>query len=197
MSNSEQLIDFASATTTAGFINVSGLAFGYIGSSYTDSDWFKTYLVSGVTYTFSMYGVQLDSYLVVRDFSGISLGVIDSNGAGVAESASFTPTTSGVYYLDAQSYWSSLYNTGNYGLAVTSNSTDDYTAQRTTTSILSLGQPKSGNIEIAADADWHKVELIAGVTYQASITGGTLQNPYVALYDSNGSQIGSSYAGGA
>ena len=196
MSNSEISFDFSASTLTAGWLGVSGLATGYIGSSYTDSDWFKIYLVSGTTYTLSMLGTQLDSYLVVRDASGASLGFVNQYGVGGVESTVYTPTSTGVYYLDAQSYWSSVYNTGAYALSVTSNIIDDYAAFTSTTSTLTLAQPRNGSIEVASDADWHKVTLTAGVSYQVSVTGGTLPNPYVALYNSNGSQIGSAYADG-
>ena len=71
-------------------------------SPHTDSDWFRTYLVAGATYTLTMDADNLDSKLSLRDAGGVLLksdtGLADFYRAVI----SYTPTVSGYYYLDAQ-----------------------------------------------------------------------------------------------
>ena len=71
---------------------------------------------------------------------------------------------------------------------------DDYAASTSTTGTVSVGGSKGGNIEIAGDADWFKVTLTAGQTYQFNVKGfdtgdGTLVNPYMRLRDSTGASL--------
>ena len=192
MSSSEGSIDLANSALTGGWINVSGSTTGTI-SPANDSDWFKVYLVSGVKYSFTMGGPQVDSYLFLRDASGVAVGYLNGVGAGVTETGAYTPTSTAFYYIDAQATGLSPGNTGTYTITVGSNVPDDYAANTNTTSTLALSQAKSGSIEIASDADWHKLSLIAGTKYEIAVAGGTLLNPWVAMYDSAGTKIGSSY----
>jgi hypothetical protein len=78
---------------------------------------------------------------------------------------------------------------------------DDYAASTATTGIISAGGSTSGNIETSGDADWFKVTLVAGTTYQFDLKGsdtgsGTLQQPWLFLYDSAGNQLRSDLNGG-
>ena len=49
--------------------------------------------------------------------------------------------------------------------------TDDYAQNTGTTGALPVGGSTTGNIEIAGDADWFEVTLVAGNTYQLSLEG--------------------------
>jgi hypothetical protein len=72
---------------------------------------------------------------------------------------------------------------------------DDYAGNSTTTGAISVGGQASGNIEVANDTDWFRVTLTAGTTYRIDLNGsagggGTLSDPYVFIYDSNGNPGG-------
>jgi serralysin len=89
----------------------------------TDADWVAVTLTAGQTYTMAMIGVGAleldvdDTYLRLRDSTGALLVEDDDGGPGATSLLSYTPATTGTYYLDAQSFGSSA--GGGYGLAVT------------------------------------------------------------------------------
>jgi hypothetical protein len=76
---------------------------------------------------------------------------------------------------------------------------DDFADSRTDTTSpigqLATNAQRSGNIEIAGDRDWFRLDLIAGQTYifrlQGQDSGGglTLGDPYLRLYGSTGKQL--------
>lgn len=185
--------DITGNTSTYGWANVSGYVYGLI-NPYNDSDWYKTYLVAGISYSIQMQGSTLDSYLVLRDVNGSKIVFSNYFGAGLTETISYTPSISGVYYLDAQSYWTSANNTGFYLLGISSTKMDDYVATSQTTSTLQLGQIRSGSIEMAADADWHRISLVAGQSYGVHLSG-QLSGAEVKIFDQAGLDTGSAGAG--
>lgn len=71
---------------------------------------------------------------------------------------------------------------------------DDYAASTATTGTVAIGGSTTGNIETTGDADWFKVTLTAGETYQFKLEGsdtgqGTLQSPYLELRDGAGNHL--------
>ena len=63
---------------------------------------------------------------------------------------------------------------------------DDYLASTNTTGSLVLGVATSGAIETRRDHDWFRIVLTAGQSYQFTLIGGTLIDPYLYLRDSAG-----------
>ncbi len=66
-----------------------------------------------------------------------------------------------------------------------------------TTAVLSVGEIETHAITVAGDADWFKVNLVAGITYSFTLasSGGPgigLPDPDIAIYDSLGNVINSS-----
>jgi subtilisin-like proprotein convertase family protein/subtilisin family serine protease len=172
--------DLSGSTATLGWLNTSGFTWGTISTS-TDSDWYQTYLLAGRTYTISMSG-SLDSWLLLHDSSGIQLVSADKFVSGGQETITYTPTASGYFYVDAKSSGSTI---GKYTVSLASDATsDDYAADATTTSHLTLGQNHTGSLEQAGDADWHAVVLQAGKTYNV-ISSGSNAAPFVRVYDAN------------
>jgi subtilisin-like proprotein convertase family protein len=171
------------ATTTA-WIAVSGKVYGVL-EQHQDSDWYKTYLVAGVRYTLTMQADNLDSSLTLRDANGLAI----STGGGTADYyravITYTPTASGYYYLDAQASGNAK-SQGNYTLELTSTQGDDFTANTETTSTLTLGQPGNGTLELAADADWHRVVLNADQTYSFDLGGSLGANGQLRVMSEGG-----------
>ena len=114
----------------------------------------------------------------------------------MAETITFTPASSGLYYLDAESYWTSANNRGLYTVNLSSNVSDDFSGTTTTTSQLQLGQARNGVLETASDADWHRVSLVAGKAYAFQSTGTLGDRAYLKLFDPDALATGSYGAGG-
>ena len=193
MSRSEHFVDVASSTATQGWANVSGQVYGFVDPSW-DSDWYATYLTAGITYTLRLFAPAFDGVLALRNASGGLVSVADFYDVGGTEALVYTPATSGVHYVDVQSYSGSAWRTGFYLVGVNSTARDDYAATTFTTSTLTLGQARSGSIEIGADADWHKVTLTAGQTYTMAVTG-SLPQAFVQVFDADGAETGVSGLG--
>ncbi len=71
---------------------------------------------------------------------------------------------------------------------------DDYAGNTTTRGAISVGQSVMGEIETTGDSDWFRIALTAGHTYRFNLQGrdsgqGTLRDPYLELYDSDGDWI--------
>src|SRR5436305_1303818 len=99
--------DFASTTSTTGTISVGGSATGNI-ETVNDTDWFKTTLTAGHTYRFDLegsatgQGTLADPYLSVRDATGnTKLAESDNGGTGLNSQFTYTPTTTGTFFLAA------------------------------------------------------------------------------------------------
>jgi len=114
----------------------------------------------------------------------------DDGGSGRNSRLSYTPTTTGTYYIAAGGYGR---NTGSYSFSISKTGLlDDYSANTNTTGSLSIGSSTTGNIEIAGDLDWFAVSLTADTIYQINLEGsptsaGTLSDPYLrGIYNSSG-----------
>jgi hypothetical protein len=135
-----------------------------------------------------------EATLSLYDTSGYFKDSAINNGVGGDPRLSYTPTTSGTYYLQA----SDLYDgTGTYILKATSagSTADDFSATISTTGVLNVGGQISGNLELASDKDWFKIFLQAGTTYVFDLLGadgggGTLgagtNEATLSLYDTSG-----------
>ncbi|SFE21282.1 calcium-binding protein [Roseivivax sediminis] len=74
---------------------------------------------------------------------------------------------------------------------------DDFTADLSTTGMVSLGAIAAGTIETPEDSDWFEVTLQAGTAYSFSVfgadhDGGTLVDPVLTLRDADGAPLASS-----
>ena len=58
-----------------------------------------------------------------------------------------------------------------------------------TTNSMSVGDSFVGSLSDSADADWVKIDFVAGETYEISLNGGSLSDPYLYLRDSSGSLL--------
>jgi len=67
---------------------------------------------------------------------------------------------------------------------------DDYTDDPNTTGVISIGDTESGTLEQSSDRDWFAVNLEAGVSYDFTLTGGSLSDPYLRIYDDSERLVG-------
>jgi serralysin len=115
--------DAAGSTATTYTLAVGSTFGGAITAG--DHDFVRITLTAGQTYTFSMIGTGAgtanfpDTYLTLRNSAGVSLATDDDNGPGRSSILTFTVTTTGTYYLDAQGYGGLAANVGSYTLGAT------------------------------------------------------------------------------
>ena len=163
-----------------------------------DHDWYRVTLTAGTTYTFQTWsasgGGNPDSFIYVRDAAGTLLVQDDDSGDGTYSLVSYTPTTSGVYFVDA-GVFPGQGSAGTYHLsvaAVVPSGSDSIAASTATTGTLALNGSVDGNVDTAADHDWYGITLVAGQTYifRTGGTGvGTALDTTLTLRDAAGTQL--------
>ncbi|MEO5340940.1 MAG: putative Ig domain-containing protein [Magnetococcus sp. MYC-9] len=177
----------SSATVVARNLAVGQSVTDSIGSA-SETDPFQISLNAGTVYTFNLQGTASGRgtlsypHLVLRDGAG---ALLSEAGWGGDVRTSYTPATSGQYYLDIQGYGADV---GSYTLEVSATIDEGNTPG--TASILAVGQSKTGLLT-TYDSDWFAITLAAGSSYTFDLQGsthshGTLPDPYLVLRDSAG-----------
>jgi methionine-rich copper-binding protein CopC len=168
-----------------------------------DVDWIKAALIAGQSYAIELNADTSDASALANPvFKGLydSTGKLIANtgnddyGIGQNARTTFTPATSGNYYLMASGYGAT---TGAYVLRLlsTASAADDAGNGTASAAALTVGTPQIGNIEVARDADWYRISLTAGQDYAIKVRGqasgsGTLADPdLVGIYDATGAII--------
>ena len=183
--------DYAGGTSTTGRVSVGGATTGSI-ESIADTDWFAVLLSANVVYQFDLEGLATsrgtlsDPFLRLYNSSGTVLATDDDSGTGTNAQITYRATSAGTYYLDAEPF--SSYSTGTYRLSAASIA-DDYASTSATTGRVAVGGSTTGSIEVGGDSDWFAVTLSAGQRYGISITGTTLSDPWLRLYNSSGTEL--------
>lgn len=97
--------DAAGGTGTTYTMSAGDTFIGTLGFD-GDWDWVGITLTAGVTYTISMNaGTMADPYLWLLDSGGTAVVTDDDGGPGVNAEIVFTPSSSGTYYIAADSYY--------------------------------------------------------------------------------------------
>jgi serralysin len=153
------------ATTTASLAINSGTAVAI--DTLTDRDWYRVTLTAGVTYTIqtSSDGSGTDAFLYIRNSAGASLGNNDDGGDGLNSVISFTPTTSGTYYIDAGTYNDETVGGFNLFISQAAPSGDFVGSSIATAATLTVNGALNGNIDTNGDSDYYAISLVAGQTY--------------------------------
>ena len=168
-------------------------------------------------------GTLSDPFLVLRNSSGGFVAQDDDSGAGLDAQIVFTPTSSDTYYVSARTFGSSggTYalvtspeertddtstpapdpdpdpdpdpSTTIPGITVVEGTTDAPGSTATTVDLIS-GDSFEGELDVASDRDWVRIELTSGTEYTFDLEGadssaGTLPDPFLVLRDSSGSFV--------
>ena len=190
--------DYANNTSTYGSVVPNSSQQGTIEHA-NDEDWFWTYLDAGQSYEIDVQGQATgngslsDPYLWgIYDSVGNWTGVEDDDsGVGLDAYTTFTPASSGSYYVAVQGAFGS---TGSYTVSV--NSGDDYSADIYTYGAVMPDTSEQGVIATSGDEDWFWTYLDAGQSYEIDVQGhdsgnGTLSDPYLwGIYDNAGNWTG-------
>ncbi|MEI7815979.1 MAG: S8 family serine peptidase [Desulfuromonadales bacterium] len=104
------------STPTSGAITLGTSQTGAVDFN-GDVDRYSVYLTAGNTYAFSLDGTTLlDPYVEVQDSVGTNVASDDDSGGGLNSYVTYTPTTSGTYYLAAREAGNNA--TGSYSAKV-------------------------------------------------------------------------------
>lgn len=173
----------------------------YIVTASTTNRVFRWTGTAGATYDFFSHSYYDPTSIRIYDNLGNAVA-IDTESSfdsiGTDSLFDFVAPYTGTYYIDAG--WSqnalsptasvSIYEDINTAIAPTSS--DDYKGDTTTTASVMPGSSITGQIETTGDSDWFSVTLTAGQSYtinldSASVSG--LPDPYLSIYNSNGTQL--------
>ena len=174
-----------------------------------DEDWVRLSLEDGKRYEVTLTGIDggggtlSDPFLTLYDQTG---DFVSSNDDYTSRDSSLTFTVEGstFFYASAGGFDDAV---GSYRLDVREVSqpnldeTSDAPSGTGTTYSVAVGATFTGEIDTNSDVDWVRVMLTAGESYTIGVSGidgggGTLSDPYLAVYDSGGSVLDSDDAGG-
>ena len=202
--------DFPNDNTTTGKVEVGGTITGNIGT-VGDYDRFKVELEAGTRYQLDLEGADTGRGTLADPHLGLYDNIEsylqgdngqqgdDNSGVGVNARMIYTPDASGDFYPVVTEVNDNL--TGTYTLSVivlgansASEADTDFPNTTATTGRVDVGASATGNIENTNDEDWFRVDLEAGKTYQFDLEGvytsrGTLDDPYLALFDGSGTYL--------
>ena len=205
--------DYANSILTEGVISLgedtSGLI-SYIG----DSDWLAVGLSANTTYVINLSGdisdgarldPLTDPLLIIRDADGNVIFRADDFDGSLDARAYFTPEDNGLYFVEARSAFK--YDIGAYTINVDLAPADDHGSviDETATSVV-LGDDSSalisGDIGTPGDKDVFQMDLEAGRVYLIGASGfagfgGTLKDPYVRVFNSDGNLLDFDNNGGS
>ncbi|MDC1347429.1 S8 family serine peptidase, partial [Glaciecola sp.] len=202
----DDYIDSAGAfdNETGNVLAINESASGKIGSE-DDKDVFAVNLTSGNVYDFSVKSfydglgslAQAELRLLDADGRLVSVGNIDDL-TGRAE-MSISVFTDGRYFLEVTGA-DLPGNLGTYTLdtrlrSSDNNIDDDYSADTQSSAIVGPGVPLSGELEVAGDRDWARVELESGKVYVLDVladgdgAGGTLHDSVLRILDAQGNEV--------
>ena len=189
-----------------GVVMVGGSLTGEIEKPY-DTDWFVVTLEAGALYQVEVQGRETgkgtlaDAYLngIYLD-SGERLADSGDNdsGAGPDSLVLFRAPGSGEYYIALSAY--SANGTGSYTLTVTE--IHEQHANTDTPGVVQVGGSVRGALDSSADEDWFAVDLEGDIAYRIEIKGntgddygGSLYNPNLTVYDSEGEVLHTAVVG--
>lgn len=173
-----------------------------------DGDVYQVTLTAGQTYSWDLRGLPdgiADPYIFLLNASFATVAADDDGGAGLGSLLTFTPTTSGTYYIYATSYDGGDIDGGGYTLASWTREADvpgstNVAASIATAPALGLGT-YYGHIDVAGDNDYFAVTVEAGEFYTFNFAGGAATNAELStrgntvatlsLYSSTGTLISS------
>lgn len=160
--------------------------------SIGDKDVFGVALTAGTTYTITVHGQSLmNKSVTLMDASGNY--VTSQTGFGLNGDAVilYTPTSTGNFFLEAKSAYSS--ETGAYTIKIADPFVDDFRDTYNNTSealgTVAPGGSATGNVEVDSDKDIFALSVVAGTTYTVSLAGSggsPLDDAKVTIYNGSG-----------
>lgn len=92
-------------------------------------------------------------------------------------------------YIDGEGFDETIISDSVSIPALPPETNDDFDDTASTDGFLNIGSTTTGNLEVEGDRDWFKVDLTIGGIYNFAVTGESLGDPYLRLYNNSGLQI--------
>jgi hypothetical protein len=188
-------------TASAGTLTLGASGVNGVIDMARDVDWYRVNLTANQNYVINARGTDSNqgtlrdpSLIGVYNASGALFagsGNDDGSGSPDAQSA-FRPTATGAYYIAVTGQNDQI---GTYRLTVEATGSTDIASDTTTRANIAVGGVLNSAIDTAGDADWIRVSLVGGETYQVRLRGsptgdGTLTDPLIAgIYNAGGQAI--------
>jgi len=194
---------FTDTTSPFGRVNVGSSTTGNLEAA-GDRDWLRVTLTAGLAFTINLEGFDTnagtlsDPYLRLYNTAGTFLREDDDSGGGLNSQLTFTPTTSGTYYIAAGAFNDGYAGTYRVSVGTSTPASDDFRDSLTDTTAplgqIAVNGTSTGNLEIAGDRDWFQIQLTAGNRYFIDLKGqetgvGTLADPYLRVRNSSGALV--------
>jgi len=124
--------DFLNSVETTGIVTIGGVATNGSIETANDGDAFRVILTAGVTYKFNLNSLSgsLDPFLSLFDANGNRIDFNDNFGSSNNSQITFTPTSTGTYYLQASDPGAGI---GRYSLSGSISTVADTAAPTVTT----------------------------------------------------------------
>lgn len=158
-----------------------------------DSDWFSVDLVEGRPYRFSVNATDenglADPMLTLYDSDGHEVASDDDGGTGMNSYLYFASPTGGTYYAAVSSANHS--GSGHYSINVSDTDVPGNTGTDETLKA-DPSDDRLSRIEIGGDLDDYRVDLVANVHYEITVSGNgdsPLTDPFLTVLNSNGEQV--------
>ena len=185
MEMSEVEDDYANDASTRGSVSANGFANGvieYIG----DRDFFEIDLEAGQAINIDAFIGDAISHRNIDHvgvFNGAAVELAFVNGGGPL---SFTASSAGTYYILIADSPGTSGEFGGYTVAV-ADVVDDYADDNTTTGVIDVnGAVITAAVNgTSADVDYFAVTVSAGQTVIFNVTGISLRDPGIVLFDAN------------
>jgi Ca2+-binding RTX toxin-like protein len=168
---------FTDTTASFGTLLIGGTRTGSIELS-GDRDWFRVSLTAGTQYSFDLMagpsglGTLSDPLIAIYNTAGALVGENDDNGTNLESRYTFTPTSTGFFYVEARGFGT---NFGTYTVSAVSgpftNGADVYTLPTPSQTWRAL----NGNDSITGSSG---ADTIYGDAGNDTINGGT-SNDYI------------------
>ncbi len=191
--------DVADNATTTGQLAPGGAVLGALEAA-GDQDWYRVTLRAGRSYRITADGAGeaalSDPVLfVIGANPDEPLAFNDDAGGSLNSALTFTPATSGDYYLALRAYAENM--TGGYRLAVSRGEAApraraegaDVSADTATRGRINAGQRVAGALDPAGDVDWYRINLQAGRVYHFTADGAgaaALADPVLLVMGAQG-----------
>jgi len=183
--------DYGNDASTTGTLELTGAAttgaIDYVG----DEDWLAIELTAGETVAIVSEG--LSTNIALRDADGNFIAFEQPDYAANEDVIITQAAESGTYYVSVTGGSSTPFD---YSLTATIVE-DDYSADSETTGVLLAdGTVATGDLEVFGDSDWFSLTIDEAGFLQIDLDGVSLNEPSLALYDSEGNFITASPGGG-
>ncbi len=183
--------DILGTTSTTSVLTVNGAAGSSTIGIAGDQDWWRVSLTAGTAYTFRLNSAATsglgDPYLRLLNSSGTHISANDDGGGSYNSLITYTPTSTGTYYLSAEGYGG--YRIGAYTISAATDgssqpvlsiaaSSADKSEGNSGSTAFTFTVTRAGTTTAASSASY---AVTGGTASATDFTGGTLPSGTVSF----------------